>query len=120
MKVAAYVILGFVAGALSGVLGIGGGVIIVPALVFLFHMSQHQTQGTTLAMLIPPIGILAAYTYYRAGYVQVIPAALLAAGFFFGGLIGAKIATHLSNAVLVRIFGVAMLLIALKMIFGKP
>jgi uncharacterized membrane protein YfcA len=115
-----YAVLGVVAGILSGVLGIGGGVIIVPALIFLFGMSQHQAQGTTLAMLVPPIGILAAYTYYRQGYVQVLPAALLAAGFFVGGLLGAKLAVHLSNATLSRLFGIALLLIALKMIFAKP
>lgn len=119
MKASAFVALGFVGGVLSGVLGIGGGIIIVPALVFLFGMSQHQAQGTTLAMLIPPIGILAAYAYYRAGYVQIVPAVLLAAGFFVGGLIGAKIATHLSNAALTRVFGTVLLLIALKMILSR-
>jgi hypothetical protein len=60
-----YVLLGLVAGALSGLVGIGGGVLIVPALIFLFGLGQHQAQGTTLALLVPPIGLLAAWTYYR-------------------------------------------------------
>ena len=114
-----YLLLGLIAGALSGLIGIGGGVVIVPALVFLFGFSQHLAQGTTLALLVPPIGILAAWTYYRQGYVDLHVAALICLGFFVGGLIGAKFATALSNVVLERIFGVALFLIALKMIFAK-
>lgn len=64
-----YLLLGLVAGIFSGLIGIGGGTIIVPALVFLFGLSQHQAQGTTLALLVPPIGFLAAWTYYKQGYV---------------------------------------------------
>jgi len=114
-----YIMLGLVAGVLSGLIGIGGGVIIVPALVFLFHMSQHNAQGTTLAMLVPPIGILAAWTYYRHGYVDLRIAALVGIGFLIGGLLGSRLATGLSNQTLERIFGVAMFLIAIKMIFAK-
>ena len=66
-----YLILGLAAGTLSGLIGIGGGVIIVPALVFLFGLPQHQAQGTTLALLVPPIGILAAWTYYKQGFVDL-------------------------------------------------
>jgi uncharacterized membrane protein YfcA len=111
-----YLLLGLVAGALSGLIGIGGGVIIVPALIFLFGLSQHQAQGTTLALLVPPIGLLAAWTYYSQGYVDLKIAAFVCAGFFLGGLLGARIATALSNVVLEKIFGVALLLIALKML----
>ena len=114
-----YSLLGLVAGILSGLIGIGGGVIIVPALVFLFGLSQHQAQGTTLALLVPPIGLLAAWTYYARGYVDLRIAGFVCAGFFLGGLIGARLATGLSNVVLERIFGVALLLIALKMLFAK-
>jgi len=113
------VALGLVAGILSGLIGLGGGVIIVPALVFLFHLSQHQAQGTTLAMLVPPIGILAAWTYYRHGYVDLRIAALVGVGLMVGALLGAKIATNLSSQVLEKIFGVVLLLIAIKMIWGK-
>jgi len=114
-----YLLLGLIAGALSGLIGIGGGVIIVPALVLLFGLSQHQAQGTTLALLVPPIGILAAWTYYRQGYVDLRIAAFICLGFFLGALLGAKLATSLSSVVLERIFGVALLLIALKMIFVR-
>jgi uncharacterized protein len=119
MNISLYLLLGLVAGILSGLLGIGGGTIIVPALIFLFGFSQHLAQGTTLALLVPPIGILAAWTYYKQGYVDLHIAALICIGFFFGGLLGAKLATHLSNVILERIFGVALLLIALKMILAK-
>lgn len=114
-----YILLGLLAGALSGVIGISGGVIIVPALVFLFGMTQHNAQGTTLALLIPPIGILAAWTYYKAGYVDLKVAALVAIGFFAGSFLGARIAIHLSETMLERIFGFALLLIALKMILAR-
>jgi uncharacterized membrane protein YfcA len=119
MNISLYLLLGLVAGILSGLIGIGGGTIIVPALIFLFGFSQHLAQGTTLALLVPPIGILAAWTYYKQGYVDLHIAALICIGFFFGGLLGAKLATHLSNVILEKIFGVALLLIALKMIFAK-
>lgn len=113
------ILLGLIAGAFSGLIGVGGGVIIVPALVFLFGLSQHLAQGTTLALLIPPIGLLAAWTYYQEGYVDIHIAGLICLGFLLGGLGGAKLANHLSNAALERVFGVAMLLISLKMIFAK-
>jgi uncharacterized membrane protein YfcA len=112
-------LIGLTAGILGGLLGIGGGVIIVPALVFLLGFSQQSAQGTTLAMLVPPIGLLAAWTYYSKGYVDVKVAAVMCIGFFIGGLLGAKFATTLSNATLTRIFGVALLLISVKMILGK-
>jgi uncharacterized membrane protein YfcA len=114
-----YLLLGLAAGIISGLIGIGGGTIIVPVLVFFFGLSQHQAQGTTLALLVPPIGFLAAWTYYKQGYVNLQIAAFICLGFFFGGLLGAKFATKLSNVVLERVFGVALLLIALKMIFSK-
>jgi uncharacterized membrane protein YfcA len=111
--------LGLVAGALSGLIGIGGGIIIVPALVFLFGMTQHNAQGTTLALLIPPIGILAAWTYYKAGYVDIKVAALVALGFFAGSYLGAKISANISDAALERIFGIALILIGVKMVFAR-
>ncbi len=114
-----YLLLGLFAGALSGMIGIGGGVIIVPALVFLFGLSQHQAQGTTMALLVPPIGILAAWTYYKHGFVDLRIAAFVAIGFFVGSLLGARVATALSNVVLEKVFGVALLLIAIKMIFAR-
>jgi uncharacterized protein len=114
-----YVLLGLAAGSFSGLIGVGGGVIIVPVLVFLFGFSQHTAQGTTLALLVPPIGLLAAWTYYNEGYVDIHVAGLICLGFLVGGLLGAKFANHLSNLALERVFGIAMLLISLKMIFSK-
>jgi len=75
---------------MSGLIGIGGGIVIVPALVFLFGMSQHLAQGTTLALLVPPVGILAALTYYNQGYVDLKAAGLICAGLFTGGWLGGE------------------------------
>src|SRR5437879_1042859 len=95
-----YILLGLVAGALAGLLGIGGAIFIVPALVFFFGWEQHIAQGTTLAMLVPPIGILAAWTYYRAGHVDIKVAGLMCIGFFAGGYFGAVLANQLPGEML--------------------
>jgi uncharacterized protein len=117
--VSGYLILGLLAGVLSGLVGLGGGFIIVPALVFIFGFSQHQAQGTTLALLVPPIGLLAAWTYYRQGLVDIRVAGLIAVGFVVGSLLGARYAMTVSNETLEKVFGVALVLIGLKMIIGK-
>jgi len=109
--------LGLTAGTISGLIGIGGGVLVTPALVFLLGFSQHQAQGTTLAMLVPPIGILGSWTYYQKGFVNVQAAGLICLGFMLGGLIGAKFAVIIPALLLKRVFGVAMLSIAVEMLF---
>jgi uncharacterized membrane protein YfcA len=114
-----FVILGLIAGIFSGIIGLGGGVIIVPALVFIFGMSQQQAQGTTLALMVPPIGILAAYTYYQSGFVNLKVAGLVCLGFIFGGWLGAKIAVQLPKEVLQKIFAIVLLFLAVKMFFAK-
>jgi uncharacterized membrane protein YfcA len=116
---AGLLLLGLLAGILSGLIGIGGRVLIVPSLVFLFGFNQHQAQGTTLALLVPPIGLLAAWTYYREGFVDLRVAALVCLGFFFVGLFGAKLATSLPNTFLERIFGGALILIGAKMLLSR-
>ena len=111
--------LGLVAGLLSGLIGIGGGVIIVPSLVLVFGLSQHEAQGTTLALLVPPIGILAACTYYKQSYVNLHIVGFICLGFLAGSLLGARFATSLTNVALEKAFGIALLLIAVKMLFAK-
>jgi uncharacterized membrane protein YfcA len=119
MNVILYILLGLLAGIFSGMFGLGGGTIVIPALIFLFGLSQHAAQGTTLAMMVPPIGLLAAWAYYNAGYVDVKIAAFICLGFFFGGLVGAKLVVGLSEPALRKLFGFALILIAIKMILTK-
>jgi len=114
-----YILLGLAAGSVSGIVGIGGGVIIVPALIFFFGFSQHLAQGTTLALLVPPIGLLAAYTYYKSGFVDINVAIFVCLGFFLGGLLGAKISIDLSNSILQKIFGSFIIIIGIFMFFKK-
>ncbi len=111
--------IGVAAGVMSGLVGIGGGVVVVPALIFLLGFTQQKAQGTTLAMLVPPIGILAAWTYYRQGFVDMKIAGIICLGFLLGGLIGARIATGLPDGMLEKIFAVALLIISLKMFFAR-
>jgi uncharacterized protein len=110
------VIIGACAGVISGLVGIGGGIVIVPSLIFLFGFSQHAAQGTTLAMLVPPIGLLAALAYYKQGYVNLPVAGMLCLGFVLGGYFGAKLAISFPEPVLRKIFGVCLLFVAGYMI----
>jgi uncharacterized membrane protein YfcA len=119
MTVFLCIVLGLVAGVLSGLLGIGGGIILIPALIFLFGLSQQQAQGTTLALMVPPIGILAAWTYYKHGFVDIKIASLICLGFIVGGLFGAQWAVSIPKDVLRKIFGLFLFLISLHMIFVK-
>jgi len=114
-----YLILGGLAGALSGMLGIGGGIIMVPILIFFFGLTQYQAQGTSIAVMVPPIGFLAAMVYYKKGYVNLPMAALMAAGFLIGALFGAKLALNVPEQALKRMFGFALFVTSLKMMFFK-
>lgn len=114
-----FVILGLAVGILSGMMGVGGAVFIVPALVYIFGWPQHLAQGTTLAMLVPPIGILAAWQYFQAGHVDLKVAGLMCLGFLVGGYFGGLFANQLPGDTLKKIFGAALFLISLKMILGK-
>ncbi len=111
--------IGLFAGILSGMVGIGGGIIIVPALVYFIGMSQHEAQGTSLTVLLLPVGILAVYYYYNAGYVDVKSALIIALTFVVGGFIGSKIAISIDQNMLKKVFGIFLLLISFKMIFWK-
>ena len=114
-----YVFLGLTAGICSGILGIGGAVIIIPALVYIFGFGQHMAEGTTLALMVPPIGLLAAWEYYTKGFVNLKVAVIICITFFIGGYIGAKIGTSLSPKVLKKVFGFTLFLISLKMLIQK-
>ena len=119
MNILLFLLLGLAAGIFSGLIGIGGAIIIIPSLVLLFGLSQHTAQGTTLALMVPPIGLLAAWVYYRQGFVDLKIAGLICLGFFVGGLLGAKFATEIPDQLLRKVFGVVLLLASLKMMFGK-
>jgi uncharacterized membrane protein YfcA len=113
------VILGLVTGAMAGMLGIGGGIIVIPALVLLLGLSQQSAQGTSLAMMLPPVGIFAVMNYYKAGHVDIKVALILATFFIIGSIFGSKLAVKLPQDVLKKIFGVFLLLVAIKMLFWK-
>ena len=108
-------VIGLVAATLSGLVGIGGGIIIVPSLVLLLGLSQHMAQGTTLAMLVPPVGFAAAWTYYRAGFVDLRVAGWLCVGFVVGTLLGSRFAVLASEQALERAFGLALIVVAVKL-----
>lgn len=114
-----FILSGFLAGTLSGLLGIGGATIIIPSLVFLAKFDQKLAQGTTIFLMVFPVGLLAAIEYFKAGYVRVKEGILIAICFFIGGFIGSKIALKLDSAILQKLFAIFLLLVALKMFFGK-
>jgi uncharacterized protein len=114
-----YLLLGLVTGILSGLMGIGGAIIIIPTLVLLFGLSQHTAQGTTLALMVPPIGLLAAWTYYQKGFVDLKIAGFICIGFFIGGLLGANLAIGIPEQILKKVFGVLLLAVSIRMIFFK-
>ena len=109
--------LGLVIGVVSGLGGIGGGALLIPALVFMYGMSQHKAQGTSLAMLLLPTGIFAFWKYYKAGQVDIRLAILVAIGFALGGWVGGTWAVHLSDATLRRGFAILLIFIAVRMLF---
>lgn len=112
-------IIGLVAGALGGFVGIGGGLIIVPALVFFLGMTQFQAQGTSLAMMLPPIGILAVMNYAKSDNLNWKYAMILAGAFIVGGYFGSKLSLSIPPLLVKKIFGVLMIIAAIKMIFSK-
>jgi uncharacterized membrane protein YfcA len=115
--IALLLLVGLLAGMLSGLVGLGGGVIIVPALVFVLGFSQHQATGTSLGILLLPAGIFAVINYYKRGYVDMNVVLLVFAGFLVGGYLGSRISVSLPEATLKKIFGIVLLLIAGKVLF---
>jgi uncharacterized protein len=113
------VAIGILTGFMAGMLGIGGAIIMTPALVFLMGFSQANAQGTSLAVMLPPIGIIAAYNYYKAGHVNIKFALILAVCFLVGSYFGSKLAINLPQQVLKKTFGILLLLVAIRMLFSK-
>lgn len=110
-------LIGLVAGILGGLVGIGGGIVIVPALIYFLSFSQKEAQGTSLGILLLPIGVLGVWQYYKAGYVDMRIVWLVAAGFLAGSYFGSKIALALPQDMVKKIFAVLMIVVAFKMLF---
>lgn len=111
------IIIGLCAGMLSGLIGIGGGIVVVPALVYFLGFSQHEAQGTSLGLLLLPVGILAVLNYYNKGYIDIKVVAIMCASFVVGGWLGSKLSLALPEEPVKKIFGVILLYTAFKM-FG--
>ncbi len=111
--------IGLFAGIVGGSMGVGGGIVIVPSLIFFMGFTQHQAQGTSLAVLLFPVAILGVLNYYKHGYVNFKFAIILILAFVIGSYFGSLISVHLPDRVLKKIFGIFMLLVSLRMIFFK-
>jgi len=111
------IVIGLVAGILSGMVGVGGGILMVPMFVFLLGFSQHHAQGMSLAVMLPPVTFLAVYNYHQAGAIDWRIALIVSAVFIVGGFFGSKIALKIDQLTLKKIFGVMMLIASIKLIF---
>ena len=110
-------VVGLSAGILSGLVGVGGGIIIVPALVYFLGFSQHEAQGTSLGLLLPPVGILAVMNYYKQGFLDIKVVAVMCVAFIIGAYFGSKISLNISEDRLKKFFAIILILIAGKMLF---
>ena len=110
------VLVGLAAGILSGLVGVGGGIIIVPALVFFLGFSQHEAQGTSLGLLLLPVGILAVMNYYKQGHIDVRIVLIMSAAFVAGGFLGSKMALIIPQEMLKKIFAIVLLYTAVRML----
>ncbi len=109
--------IGFFTGILGGMVGVGGGIILVPALVFILGYSQLDAQGISLALIMFPVGILGVFQYYKQGHVDFNIVLILAIGFVLGSFLGSKISLSISQEIVKRIFAILLLVIAIKMLF---
>lgn len=117
------IIIGITAGILGGMVGVGGGIVIVPALIFFLGFSQKMAQGTSLGILLLPVGLLGVIQYYKEGYVDMRVILIISAGFFLGSLLGSKLALSLSQENVKKIFAILLIIVAAKMLFfdrAKP
>jgi len=119
--VLALIIIGLLAGILSGLVGVGGGIIMVPLFVIFLGLTQHNAQGLSLAVMLPPVTLLAVYNYHNAGggSIDWKVAVIVSTLFIIGGFIGSKLAIQLDQRILKKVFGVMMLIVAIKLIFTK-
>ncbi len=113
------ILTGLVTGAFAGMMGLGGGLVLIPALIFIFGFSQQQANGTSLAVMLPPIGLFAAWNYYKAGFVNFKYAMILAVAFMIGSYFTSAWATKIPEAVLRKIFSIFLFLVAIRMFFSK-
>jgi len=113
------ILIGLIAGIFSGLIGIGGAIIIIPSLIFLLGMDQYQAQGTSLAVMLPPIGLLAAYNYYKAGALNWKYAMIIATAFLIGGYFGSRLTLQIPEIVLRKVLAVILALIAIKLFLSK-
>ncbi len=111
------IIIGLAAGILGGMVGVGGGIVIVPALVFFLGFSQKMAQGTSLGILLLPVGLFGVMQYYKEGYIDLRVVLLISAGFFAGSFLGSKLALSLPQDVVKKIFAILLLVVAIKMLF---
>lgn len=111
------IIIGVAAGILGGLIGIGGGIIIVPALVFFLGFTQLQAQGTSLGILLLPVGLLAVWQFYKAGHIDLRVVGIVSLAFFVGGYFGSKIALSIPQELVKKIFAILLIVIAAKMLF---
>jgi uncharacterized membrane protein YfcA len=113
------ILIGILAGVLSGLVGVGGGIIMVPLLILFFGFNQHQAQGTSLAVLAVPVTAVAVFTYYKEGQINIKYAAVIAVFFVLGSIFGSKLALTLDQKILKKIFAIVLLVIAGKMLLDK-
>jgi uncharacterized membrane protein YfcA len=115
------IVVGLLAGFFSGMFGVGGGVVMVPLMVFALGYTQYQAQGTSLAVLAVPVTFLAAYTYHTSGHAPINfkYALIIAACFVLGGFLGTKVAVNINESLLKKVFSVLLVVIAIKMFFSK-
>jgi hypothetical protein len=113
------ILIGILAGVLSGLVGVGGGIIMVPLLILFFGFNQHQAQGTSLAVLAVPVTAVAVFTYYKEGQINIKYAAVIAVFFVVGSIFGSKLALTLDQNILKKIFAIVLLVIAGKMLLDK-
>ena len=113
------VLIGLAAGVFGGMVGLGGGVIMIPAMIYILGVTQTTAQGTSLAVMLPPVGIMAAMNYYKAGQINIKYAIIIALAFTVGGYFGSKIALNIPVATVRKIFAVTLFAIAIQMFFKK-